>query len=93
MRNVIEEFTRYFCPNISNESLELFQSILSVRSFPKGKIVIKEGQLTNKFYILSKGIVRSFIKASDQKERIRTLYIPTNAIGARHLFIIAHGLG
>ncbi|MGG8497794.1 Crp/Fnr family transcriptional regulator [Tenacibaculum sp. TC6] len=82
MQNIIEQFMRYFIPNISEKSIESFSSIVSLKQFPKGKIIIKQGQVPSNFYIIKSGVARSYIKNEEEKEHIRTLYTPLSTVGA-----------
>ena len=82
MQNIIEQFMRYFTPNISEKSIESFSSIVSLKQFPKGKIIIKQGQIPSNFYIIKSGVARSCIKNTEEKEHIRTLYTPMSTVGA-----------
>lgn len=82
MHNIIEQFMRYFMPNISDESIAQFNEIVSLKSFAKGKVVLKQGQKPQNFYILKSGVARSFIKNNEEKEHIRTLYTTLSTFGS-----------
>lgn len=71
-----------FLPSLSKESLEKFRELVSVNEHKKGHIIVNEGETPTQFYILKKGIVRSFILNDKGKEHIRTLYIPVTTSGA-----------
>ncbi len=82
MKNDIEKFMRYFLPNISENSIELFSSIMTLEHYPKGKMLIKQGQIASNFYIIKSGIARSYMKDNEGKEHIRTLYTQQSTFGA-----------
>ncbi|MGB0891144.1 MAG: Crp/Fnr family transcriptional regulator [Flavobacteriaceae bacterium] len=78
----VKAFINMFLPSLSKESLEKFRELVSVNEHKKGHIIVNEGETPTQFYILKKGIVRSFILNDKGKEHIRTLYIPVTTSGA-----------
>ena len=45
---------------LSKESIEAIASIVKIEEIPKGKILIKEGQIAHRLYFLAKGTARTF---------------------------------
>ncbi|SEC90005.1 cAMP-binding domain of CRP or a regulatory subunit of cAMP-dependent protein kinases [Tenacibaculum sp. MAR_2009_124] len=82
MQHNLEHFVRYFMPNISDYSLNLFSSITIHKHFSKGKVIIKQGQVPTNFYILTNGVARSFIKNNNNREHTRTIYTAMSTCGA-----------
>lgn len=78
----VKSFTDMFLPSLSKGSLEKFRLLVSVKEYSKGDIIVDEGEIPTKFYILKSGIVRSYILDKKGKEHIRTLYIPVTTSGA-----------
>ncbi|CAM1372590.1 Crp/Fnr family transcriptional regulator [Tenacibaculum xiamenense] len=88
MQHNLEQFVRFFMPNISDYSLNVFSSITTHKHFAKGKIIIKQGQVPTNFYILTKGVARSFVKNSNNKEHTRTIYTAMSTCGALSSLIL-----
>lgn len=78
----IKQFMELFVPNVSDDLVELFSTLVEVKHFKKGDFIVKEGQIPSRFYILKSGVIRSFIVDQKGKEHIRTLYVPITTSGA-----------
>lgn len=78
----IKQFMELFVPNISEDLLDLFSTLVEVKHFKKGEFIIKEGQIPSNFYILKSGVIRSYVVDQKGKEHIRTLYVPITTSGA-----------
>ena len=77
----IESFINQVHP-LSNDASVLFKSIITKKSFSKNDIFVTSGALTSKFYLLKKGISRSFAVDQKGKEHIRTLFTPVTTSGS-----------
>lgn len=78
----VKAFTDMFLPSLSKESLDKFRTLVTVKKYTKGEIIVNEGEIPTQFYILKSGIVRSFILDLKGKEHTRTLYFPVTTSGA-----------
>lgn len=67
---------------LSEKSKKEFSKILSLKSFKKNTVIAELGKVPTDFFILKSGIVRSYVTDKKGKEFIRSLYIPTRAVGA-----------
>lgn len=63
---------------LSKESGELLDGIFVEKQLPKSTLLIKQGLLHNKIYILIKGIVRSYITDKNGKENVRSFFSPVS---------------
>lgn len=66
---------------VSTNSLKEFENIVREKSFKKGHNLVKLGEVSKNFYILKKGIIRSFLIDDKGKEHTRTLYTPPSTSG------------
>ncbi len=80
MPHHLEPFAKHFMPEISGLSLKILSSIIKRESFPKGKAIIKQGQVPTNFYILVDGVARSFVNRKN-KEHTRTIYTGITTFG------------
>lgn len=67
--------------DVSNGSLKEFENIIRDKSFKKGHNLVKVGEISRNFYILKKGIIRSYLIDEKGKEHTRTLYTPPSTSG------------
>lgn len=67
--------------NVSLNSLKEFENIVQKKSYKKGHNLVKIGEISKNFYILKKGIIRSFLVDEKGKEHTRTLYTPPSTSG------------
>jgi len=68
--------------DISDQNINLLMDMLTYKKFTKKQTIIPHGKPTTNFFILIDGIVGSFVKNTDNKNFIRTLYTKGRAIGA-----------
>ncbi len=79
-QNIVASFSRFYMENVSDEGIESFSEILSLKSFKRGQVLIKRANDLTKFYIIKSGIVASFAKNLDEeKEYIRTIHVENYA--------------
>lgn len=67
MENDITDYLRKYVP-ISEELEEVLKNLQMVREFPKGALLLKEGELCNACYFIVKGLVRSYYRDEEQEE-------------------------
>ena len=67
---------------LTDDVLTLFRSIIKEKTFSKNDTFVSIGELPTKFYILTKGVARSFIIDEKGKEHIRTLFVPISTSGS-----------
>jgi CRP-like cAMP-binding protein len=77
----IETFVNQVHP-LSDEALNLFKSIITEKSFFKNETFVSVGELPTKFYLLKKGVARSYIVDERGKEHIRSLFSPITTFGS-----------
>lgn len=68
--------------SLSKEKNDLFRSIMSEKSYPKGHAFVSIGEVPTKFYVLKKGVARAFVVDEKGKEHIRTLFVPITTSGS-----------
>jgi CRP-like cAMP-binding protein len=71
-----------FFNKLSDESKLLFLDLLTKKQYNKGDFVIKANDLSENFYFVTKGIVRSFIVDENGKEYTRSLCAPSSTVGS-----------
>ncbi len=52
---------------MTHEELDILESILVPRKFPKGELVLKEGQICEEMYYIEKGLIRQFYIKKDKE--------------------------
>lgn len=67
---------------LSEKSQREFSKILEVQHIKKKTTIAELGKVPTHFYILTSGIVRSYITDEKGKEFIRSLYTPIRSVGA-----------
>jgi CRP-like cAMP-binding protein len=77
----IETFINQVHP-LSDDALTLFKGIITKKSLSKNETFVNIGELPTKFYLLKKGIARSFIIDKKGKQHIRTLFAPITTSGS-----------
>jgi len=80
--NNIKDYLQKYFNDVSEETVEVFSSIITSKKFHKGNTIIEQNKPTDKFYVLKSGLVGSFVKNEDNNGFIRTLYTKGNAFGA-----------
>ncbi len=79
-RNIVAGFSRFYMEKISDEGIESFSEILSLKTFKTGEVLIKRANDFTKFYVIKSGIVASFSKnLEEDKEYIRTIHVENYA--------------
>ena len=78
----IEQFVRNLLPEINEETLNYLKSITTHKTLKKGDKIVEENTITNSCFLLSSGIVRSYITNNNGKEHTRTLYIAPSITGS-----------
>jgi len=78
----VSRFINTYSPDLSSRSREVFESNIELKTFKKGDVIVNLGEIPTNFYILKKGVLRSFVRDSKGKEHIRTLYIPITTSGS-----------
>ena len=74
----LKTFTKDYFPSQSDAFAEKLSNLLTKKKFKKKEIIVKLKEIPSKFYILKKGIVRSYIVGSQGKEHIKILYTKNN---------------
>jgi CRP-like cAMP-binding protein len=77
----IAAFLRQTMP-LSEEAETIFRSIFVEKSFKKGEAFVSIGEIPTKFFLLKKGVARSFTIDEKGKESIRTLFVPITTSGS-----------
>ena len=80
MKKFIDTLSRFY--PLSKETGEQFAKILHIQEFKKGERIADLGEVPSDFFILTAGIVRSYITDEKGKEFTRSLYVPITAVGA-----------
>ena len=78
------EFFRNFVfnfHNVSENSFQEFYKITKNKTLLKNHKIVKLGQIPVNFYILKKGIIRSYIIDDKGKERTKTIFTPVSTSG------------
>jgi CRP-like cAMP-binding protein len=67
--NLFEDRIKKLGTNLSNDDISLLLSILKEKSFKKGEIILKEGDVCKEAYFIIRGLMRSFyqIPSGNQK--------------------------
>ena len=68
--------------SLSEKTKKQYLELLELKEFKKKDKIADLGEVPTKFYILTSGVVRSFVTDEKGKEFTRSLYIPMRAIGA-----------
>ena len=79
------EFFKNFSANfhpLTDESLEEIYELLKVKKYSKNQKIVELGQIPTKFYILKKGVIRSFNIDEKGKEHTKTIFTPVTTSGA-----------
>lgn len=79
---LIRDFIDYYSIEVSEKSLVDFEKIVKIKKLSKGEKFIKNNEVQTEFYILGKGIVRSYTIDDSGREHINMLYTPITACGA-----------
>ena len=73
MNNIVTELVSSFMP-IDDELKQILEKVVVVKSFKKGEILLREGELANKYFMISKGCIRSYA-IKDGEEKTLDFYI------------------
>ena len=69
--------------SLSDELIKILEEVVVIKSYKKGSVLLKEGQMANEKFIISKGCIRSYV-IDDGEEKTLEFYtegqavIPTN---------------
>ena len=74
----LKTFTEDYSPSQSDAFAEKLSNLLTKKKLKKKEIIVKLKEIPSKFYILKKGIVRSYMVGSQGKEHIKILYTKNN---------------
>ncbi len=77
----IDLFINQISP-LSDKARNLFRSVMTEVNYTKGTEFVSLGELPTKFYILKKGVARSYVLDDKGKEHIRTLFVPITTSGS-----------
>lgn len=66
---------------LNDESKLILVNLLSKKSLKKNDFIVKKGEKIEDFYLLTKGVVRSFVLDKDNKEHTRSLFRPGSTTG------------
>ena len=67
---------------LPKKSSDKLISLISLKTFKKNHVLAKAGEMPVNFFILKKGIVRSFYTDEKGKEYIRNIFTPVKTTGA-----------
>ena len=74
---------------IPKESSDKLLNLIRIKEYKKGDNLVNIGEIPNDFYILKKGVVRSFYTDHKGKEYIRHIFTPFKATGALGALILS----
>ena len=78
-------------PDVSQDTIDSISSLTSYASYKKGDVLVKEGDKSDKCFLLISGIVRSYIEGKNGKEHTKMLYIAPALTGALSSLIMNQG--
>lgn len=65
--------------SLSNELVGIIENNIEVREFPKGTILLREGEPSNECYLIFKGCIRSYL-IKDGEEKTTDIYVEEQAV-------------
>jgi CRP-like cAMP-binding protein len=74
--------------NLPLKSINKFKNLFSIQNVKKKHVLAKMGETPTDFFILKKGIVRSFFLDKKGREVIRSLSVPKSSTGAFSALIL-----
>ncbi|WGH75553.1 Crp/Fnr family transcriptional regulator [Tenacibaculum tangerinum] len=74
-------FAQNFHPSLSEDTFKQMLAFLSIRHFPKNYELVSLDEKPTYFYVVKKGIIRSYNISSKGKEHTKTIYTPTMTSG------------
>ena len=74
----LKTFIELYFPSQSDAFVQKLSNLLKNKFYKKKEIIVKLKENPSKFYILKKGIVRSYIVGSEGKEHTKILYTKNN---------------
>ena len=80
MKKLIDALSEFH--PLSEETKKQYASILESKELKKGEKIAELGEVPTKFFVLTSGVVRSYVTDEKGKEFIRSLYVPMRAVGA-----------
>ncbi len=78
----ITQFIDFHNPNLPKKQRDLFRANMKLKHHKKGDILVKKGETPHTFYILTKGLLRSFITDTNGNDHIRTIFTPISTTGS-----------
>lgn len=72
--NFVRLFLKNFKDDISEDAIKIIEKLLTPKEFKKGEVIVDIGDKNKNFYIVTSGIIRSYITDQDGKEYIKGLY-------------------
>lgn len=95
-RDYIAKFCRLFLEDVSDEAIELFTSLVTLREYKRNEILEGANDGKKSFYIVISGIVAGFSKdVNNEKEFIRTIHFKNETFANLNYMdddeIISHG--
>lgn len=78
----ISQFINTYHQELSPKSRAIFESYTKIKTLKKGDILVNEGKIQKKFYILKSGIIRSYVLGLNDKKHTRTIYLPISTSGS-----------
>ena len=82
MHNSLTQFINFHNPDLPEKERTLFASNMQITHYKKGDLIENQGKISTKFYILTKGVMRSFITDTQGNEHIRTIFTPIGTTGS-----------
>lgn len=86
MKKLIDTLLEFY--PLSEESQKQYAEILERVEYKKGDRIADLGEIPTHFFVLTKGVVRSYVTDEKGKEFTRSLYVPLRAAGAFSALIL-----
>lgn len=80
MKKLIDALLEFY--PLSEETQKQYAKLLAFQQLKKKDRIADLGEIPTKFYVLTSGVVRSYITDEKGKEFTRSLYVPMRAVGA-----------
>ena len=80
--DAIVTYLKHTLPNISQDSIDLYKSLTTLKTFKKGDTIINYGSVSNSTYIIKEGFGASFIRKPDGSDFIRAIFKKYEPIGS-----------
>jgi len=73
---------------LTKDSKRNYSSYLTKKSFKKSDFFVKRGDISEHYYILTKGVARSYLLDNTGKEHTRTIFTPITTAGSLSSLIL-----